>query len=226
MFTSLCCALSNFLVTKPVWLWEKALPLELRCCWINQPIILLGLTPPNLPHDTCRPVAGPNPLYHTSGCPSSFTGRTGGGEFDKWQLGDVIRLWFRVQGVDPGQQKLSCFELKHHSTKSWNAHQTLQKKMSQLPISAKKQKVSLSCTRMVCRYNWSWFWCDDTQRTGQEGWYQDILGWLFRRGNARVYSEHRDRVLISGLGISSDGRDSWDEPWWDIGRVRALAETQ
>lgn len=37
------------------------LPLDLRCCWINQPIILLSLTPPNLLHGTCRPVA---PLSH------------------------------------------------------------------------------------------------------------------------------------------------------------------
>lgn len=153
MLTSLCCALSNFLVTKPMWLWEKSLPLELRCCWINQPIILLGLTPPNLPHDTCRPVAGPNPLYHTSGCPSSFTGRTGGGKFDKWQLGDMTRRWFRVQGVDPGQQKLSCFELKHRSTKSWNAHQTPRKKWClNFQLVQKKRKISLPCTRTVHRF--------------------------------------------------------------------------
>ncbi|KAK5889340.1 hypothetical protein CesoFtcFv8_015353 [Champsocephalus esox] len=60
----------------------KSLPLVPRCCWINQPIILLSLTPPNLPHDTCRPVADPN-LYHTSGCPFSFMGCTRGGKFDK-----------------------------------------------------------------------------------------------------------------------------------------------
>ncbi|TKS79519.1 Collagen alpha-1(XI) chain [Collichthys lucidus] len=43
----------------------------------------IGLTPPNLPYYTCRPVVGPNPLHHTS----SFTGRARGGEFDKCQLG-------------------------------------------------------------------------------------------------------------------------------------------
>lgn len=35
-------------------------PPDWRCCWINQPIILLSLTPPGTPHDTCRPVAGLN----------------------------------------------------------------------------------------------------------------------------------------------------------------------
>lgn len=35
-------------------------PLDRRCCWINQPIILLSLTPPGTPHGTCRPVAGPS----------------------------------------------------------------------------------------------------------------------------------------------------------------------
>lgn len=61
-------------------LGKKSVPLVLRCCWINHPISLLGLTPPNLPHDTCGPVAGPNPLCHTSGWPSSFTWRTRKGE--------------------------------------------------------------------------------------------------------------------------------------------------
>lgn len=107
--------LSNFL-------WEKSLPLDLRCCWINHPIILLGLTPPNLPHDTCRPVAGPNPLYHTSRChPQSWGAQEV--KFDKWQLGNITRLWFSVQGVDPGQQKWWQFEPKHHLTKSQDANQ-------------------------------------------------------------------------------------------------------
>lgn len=35
-------------------------PPDWRCCWINQPIILLSLTPPGTPHGTCRPVAGLN----------------------------------------------------------------------------------------------------------------------------------------------------------------------
>ena len=52
---------------------EQWLPSEQRCCWINQPVSLLSLTP--LQPDTCHPPIPRRPppcSCHTS----SFTGRT------------------------------------------------------------------------------------------------------------------------------------------------------
>lgn len=191
-FLVLCWALSNFLL-------EKSLPLDLRCCWINHPIILLGLTPPNLLHDTCRPVAGPNPLYHTSSCPSSFMGRTRWGEI--WQM----TAWWCHSAV------ILCSGSWSRTTKMMTIWaeapldkirrcQSETKINSQLSVSA-KGKLSLPCTHTVPQYNWGWCVCGDTEKIGQKDIDVD-LNRLFREGNAQVHREHRDWVLIlSGLGI-------------------------
>lgn len=52
------------------------------------------------------------------------------------------------------------------------------KMMSQLPISAKKKGRS-PCRALERYIDSGWFWFGDTQRTSQEGWYQDISRFAF-----------------------------------------------
>lgn len=80
-------------------------PLDWRCCWINQPIILLSLTPPDTPHGNGRPVAGPNlhPASHLPGPPLAQDAPAG--RISQVTVSDtlVIRLvfhlfWDSIQG--------------------------------------------------------------------------------------------------------------------------------
>lgn len=82
-------------------------PPDWRCCWINQPIILLSLTPPCTPHGTCRPVAGLNlhPASHLR--MPTLAQDAPAGRISQVTASDtlVIRLVFPFLGLHPGLAK-------------------------------------------------------------------------------------------------------------------------
>lgn len=176
-----CCVLSNCVTTKPLWLWAEFLPLDLRCCWINQPMILPGLTPRNLSASHLQTCHWPKtPLSHLRMSILIHVAHQRRRKLTNDSLVILLCCDSVFRGVDPGRQK-NDDDLSRSTT--WQNHTMPIGDHNKFSTSISgKGELSQLYDRTLPWYNWSWYVCGDTQKMGQNGWYQSRSRSAFQRG--------------------------------------------
>lgn len=199
-----CCVLSNCVTTKPLWLWAESFPLDLRCCWINQPMILPGLTPRNLFASHLQTCHWPKtPLSHLRMSILIHVAHQRRRKLTNDSLVILLCCDSVFRGVDPGQQKMMMIwaEALLDKITRCPSETTIN---SQLPSVGKASTLSSMIARYLDITEVDTFVVIHRRRAKMDDIKVD-LGRLFRGGDAQVYSEHSDWVLIlSG---------AWYKPW-------------